>query len=90
MKTLMITLGLVAFGLATSEAQNGPHYGQQPPSGPGEYFAKGGGGGGGGGGNGQGKRFRKRGGEGGGKCEDGQCEGGKGKGKGKGCDKCGK
>ncbi|MCH7227660.1 hypothetical protein [Haloferula sp. A504] len=68
MKTLLITLGLVAFTLQGAQAANGNplRHGQQGFAQSGDYFAKGKGGGGNG--NGQRERARKRDG-------DGECDG---------------
>lgn len=68
MKTLLITLGLVAFTLQGAEAGNGKQLrlGQQGFEQAGDHFAKGKGGGG----NGQGKRERARKRDG-----DGECDG---------------
>ena len=76
MKTLMITLGLVAFGLATMEAGNGHQYGKQASSLSGDYLTQAGGGGkGNGNGNGNGERTRKRDGSGDNCQGGGECDG---------------
>lgn len=68
MKTLLITLGLIAFTLQGSQAANGNpvRHGPQGFAQTGDYLAKGKGGGG----NGQGKRERARKRDG-----DGECDG---------------
>ena len=74
MKTPMITLALVACGLAISEAGSTGQYSAQAPLLSGEYITQAGGGGQGNG-NGNGQRTRKRDGSGGNCDGSGECDG---------------
>ena len=75
MKTQWITLGLVAFGLASAEAGNGLSFGKQSSPLSGDCTTQAGGGGGQGQGNGNGQRTRKRDGSGGNCDGSGECDG---------------
>ncbi len=85
MKTPLITLGLVAFGLAVSQAGNtGPYITKSSPW-SGDCITRAGGGNGNGNGNGNGQRDRKRDGSGGNCDGSGACDGsGNGNGNGNG------